>query len=63
MPLLPSIMNAGEPAVWCRLGRQTYVLHADCAGSTVMPNHPHHTWRDQFAAWAAEHDRTLRDKH
>ncbi|MCY3760748.1 MAG: hypothetical protein OXH50_05815 [Gemmatimonadetes bacterium] len=56
-------MNAGEPAVWCRLGRQTYVLHADCAGSTVMPNHPHHTWRDQFAAWAAEHDRTLRDKH
>lgn len=53
-------MNAGEPAVWCRLGRRTYVLHADCAELAVMPNHPRHTWRDQFIAWAAEHDRTLR---
>ena len=57
------IMNAGEPAVWCRLGRRTYVLHADCAEAAVMPNHPRHTWRDQFAAWAARHDRMLHDDH
>ena len=55
------IMAVGEPAVWCRLGRRTYVLHAACAERAVVPNHPGHCWRDQFEAWAAEAERRLRE--
>lgn len=55
------IMAAGTPALWCRLGPRTYVLHATCAERAVLPSHPDHSWRDQFEAWAAEAERKLRE--
>ena len=44
------ILQEGNPALWYRYGRGTYVVHAECADQIAEPTSGF-TWRQLFGAW------------